>query len=94
MHPVETYLKSLQQIKSTGGATEETSYYPALSVLLDAVGGKLKPKVKSVSQLKNQGAGSPDYGLYTANQSQKSKDLQPMEGQLPDRGVIESQSHS
>ena len=78
MHPVETYLKELREIRSTGGAQPETSYYGALERLLNEVGKKLKPKVRCVSQLANAGAGAPDYGLYAAHQFQKAKDFEPL----------------
>lgn len=83
---VESYLAHLRQIKSTGGATGELSYYPALANLLDAVGGLLKPPVFCVSQLAEQGAGHPDFGLYTKQQLQNG---QPKQGQVPERGVVE-----
>jgi hypothetical protein len=89
MHPVETYLTHLARIHSTGAAVPETSYYAALENLLNEIGGKLKPEVRCVSQLKNAGAGSPDFGLYTANQFQRSKDAEPVPGALPERGVVE-----
>lgn len=89
MHPVENYLKSLSEIHGTGGATAETSYYPALESLLNEVGSKLKPRVRAVSQLANVGAGQPDFGLYTANQFQNTKDKLPIQGIAPERGVIE-----
>ena len=60
--------------------------YPALANLLHAVGGSLKPRVFPVSNLSDQGAGHPDFGLYAAKQVQKG---QPREGQTPERGVVE-----
>ena len=39
-----------------------------------------------VSQLAQQGAGHPDFGLYAARQVSKG---QPKQGQLPDSGVVE-----
>jgi hypothetical protein len=89
MHPVEKYLQEIQQIHSTGAAVPETSYYSALSELLNAVGARLKPKVRCIAQLKNKGAGSPDFGLYTSPQFQTSKDREPLPGQKPERGVVE-----
>ncbi|NQT18769.1 MAG: N-6 DNA methylase [Planctomycetes bacterium] len=89
MHPVEDYLVSLQQIHSTGGATKEESFYGALGKLLDEVGKKLKPKVRCVPQLKNIGAGEPDFGLYTADQFQRAGDEQPSNLLPPERGVVE-----
>jgi hypothetical protein len=34
MNPLETYLKEVRDIRATGAATEETSYYPPLANLL------------------------------------------------------------
>ena len=83
---VETYLTDLHRIRASGAATGERSYYPALNNLLDAVGATLKPKVRCVSELADQGAGHPDLGLYTARQMRKG---QRREGQIPERGVVE-----
>ncbi len=82
----EAYFEALRQVRASGGATGELSTYPALSNLLNAVGGALRPKVVCVSQLAQQGAGHPDFGLYAARQVQKG---QPHEGQLPECGVVE-----
>ena len=57
-----------------------------LANLLNAVGGALRPKVFCVQDLANQGAGYPDFGLYTTRQVQKGE-AKP--GQKPERGVIE-----
>lgn len=89
MHPVETYLKTLSEIHDTGGATAETSYYAAFETLLNEVGAKLKPKVRAVAQLSNMGAGSPDFGLFTANQFQRAKADHLIAGAIPERGVVE-----
>ena len=83
---VEDYFAELQRVRASGGATNELSYYPALSNLLNAVGGSLRPKVYCVSQLAQQGAGHPDFGLYRANQVQSAK---PRAGQTPEAGVVE-----
>ena len=88
---VETYLTDLRRIRASGGATGERSYYPALSTLLNAVGTTLKPKAFCVAELAAQGAGHPDFGLYTAKQVQRG---QPKEGQVPERGVVEVKSAS
>lgn len=89
LHPVETYLKDLSEIAGTGGGVAEESYYGALEALLNEIGKKLKPRVRCVPQLRNTGGGEPDFGLYAANQFQRAGDARPMEGQLPERGVIE-----
>ena len=83
---VEEYLAELRRIRATGGGTGELSYYPPLNNLLNAVGGSLRPTVYCVSQLAQQGAGHPDFGLYAARQVQGGK---PKRGQTPEGGVIE-----
>ena len=83
---VKDYLEDLRKIRASGGGTAETSYYPPLTNLLNAVGGTLKPKVFCISQLAQQGADHPDCGLFTANQIQKGH---PKKGQTPACGVVE-----
>ena len=85
---IEDYFDDLRKIRTSGGGTDERSYYPALTNLLNAVGGALRPKVFCVSELGHQGAGHPDMGLYAARQVQKG---QPKKGQSrkPDCGVVE-----
>jgi len=87
MHPLETYLRELTEIRGPG--VPETSYYPALRDLLNAVGDTLKPRVRCVINLTNQGAGIPDGGLFTADLLAKNPGAEPLKGLLPDRGAIE-----
>ena len=54
--------------------------------MLNTVGSALNSKVFCVGQLAEQGAGHPDFGLYTGRQVQKGK---PRTGQVPERGVVE-----
>ena len=86
---VETYFAELGRMRASGGATGERSSYGPLAKLLDAVGATLKPKVFCVVEPANQGAGHPDFGLYTSKQVQKGR---PRKGQLPERGVVEVKS--
>jgi hypothetical protein len=83
---VREYLSRMADIRGTGGATKETSYYSALENLLNHLGKELKPQVICNGQLRNQGADNPDFGLYTRSQIQGGE---PRKGQLPERGVIE-----
>jgi len=92
MNPLETYLQSLFVIHSSGSAVKETSYYGTLENLLNEVGKTLKPKVRCIINLQNQGAGLPDGGFYTADQFQKRTKVDPLEGQLPARGCFEVKS--
>src|SRR5579883_1823566 len=89
-HILEEYLTELKGIRATGGGVAETSYYPALSNLFNAVGKTLKPRVRCVMNLKNLGNGMPDGGLFTADQFQRSSEGVPKAGQLPARGAIEA----
>lgn len=92
MRPLETYLQELAQIRSSGANVKELSFYPALKELLDAAGNELKPKVRAVTNLRNQGAGMPDGGLFTASQLRRGADLEAVGGQMPERGAIEVKS--
>ena len=83
---VEAYFTELRLIRASGGATNERSLYVPLANLLNAVGGALRPKVFCVQELADQGAGHPDFGLYSTRQVQRGK---PKTGQKPERGVVE-----
>ena len=105
MGALETYLTAVRDTKLSGEGVSELSYYPALHALLEEVGGKLKPKVRCFMNLRNQGAGLPDGGLFTADQVRGSRaakggatgaaapaaapDLGALGGQKPARGAIE-----
>jgi len=89
-HPLETYLHDLYTLHSSGAGVPETSYYPALANFLNAIGRSLKPRVRCLINLADQGAGLPDGGLYTPDQFPKSSAPLPREGQLPSRGAIEA----
>jgi len=80
------YFARMADIRGTGGATKETSYYAPLENLLNHFGKALKPQVICNGQLHNDGAGNPDFGLYNKSQVQNGE---PRKGQLPERGVIE-----
>ncbi len=92
MNPLETYFKELIEIRSSGAAVKETSYYGPLANLLNEIGKTLKPKVKCLINLQNQGAGLPDGGFFTQDQFQKYTDAAPLTGQTPARGVMEVKS--
>lgn len=79
-----------KEVKSVSGAgVPETSYYPALSNLLNKVGDELKPKVSCVINPKNQGAGIPDGGLFTPDQLSPNQGIQIAQGPIPTRGALE-----
>lgn len=92
MDPVETYIRTLLNIHHTGEASKETSYYGALSNLLNEIGKTLKPMVHCVINPKNRGAGIPDGGLYTLEQ--KMLEDESPSTRIPARGAIEIKSTS
>ena len=60
MTPLETYIRELHDIRSSGAAVKETSSYGPLASLFNEIGKSLKPKVKCIINLQNRGAGLPD----------------------------------
>src|SRR5258708_39233035 len=62
-HALLTYLKRRREIKESGIATSERSYYPALDTLFNAIGESLTPKVLAIHDISDQGSGHPDYAL-------------------------------
>ena len=86
---LEEYLRELRDIRSSGAGVPETSYYTPLANLLNEVGKALKPRVRVISQLANQGAGQPDLGLFTTEQLKAAGGRDPLSGQSPNRGVVE-----
>jgi hypothetical protein len=85
---IRTYLQRMAEIRGTGGATSETSYYSALENLLNDLGKLLDPAVVCNGQLKSTGAGHPDFGLYSRRQCINGAP-KPGQGEVPERGVIE-----
>ena len=86
----------MQRDFGTGQAVKETSYYPALATLFNAVGASLSPKVFCTVHIQNKGAGLPDGGFFSASQrksAEKNSDAKAKENPLlvmnPERGVLE-----
>jgi hypothetical protein len=89
VHPIESYLEKLAEIRASGHATDETSYYPAIEALLAELGKTLRPRVVPVLQLKNRGAGLPDGGLFSQDQLRRRAKPDDFTAQPPNRGVVE-----
>ena len=87
MSPVERYLADLGAVHGAG--TAETSGYPALANLLNAVGDTLKPKIRAVIHPANSGAGLPDGGFFQAKELKHHPDETSLVNLKPDRGVLE-----
>lgn len=90
MHPVEKYLAELHAC--LGAGTPETSGYPALSNLLNAVGETLRPKIRAVIHPKDTGGKQPDGGLFSAKELRNCADGPSLLNITPERGVIEVKS--
>lgn len=88
MNPLTTYLRELRDIRSCGANVPETSFYGPLANLLNAVGRTRKPRVRCIINPKNQGAGIPDGGFFTADQLPRTGEPD-LHAQLPPRGVME-----
>ena len=89
---VAAYLAELRQVRASGGATRERSSYGPLGNLLNAVGDIPRPKVFCVQELADQGAGHPDFGLYSARQIRGWRGqsrTQAAQTQVPEFGVVE-----
>lgn len=69
--PVLAYLESLHAVRGTGKATEEQSYKSTLEALLNAIGEDFDPELLATMELKQEGAGQPDLGIF----EKKSKNL-------------------
>jgi hypothetical protein len=91
--PLEDYLREIRDIRRSGSAVPEASYYPALAALLDAVGATRRPKVRCIVN-PSHGAGIPDVGLFTPDQFQKASAEEPLPGTKPSRGVVEAKPTS
>jgi len=89
MDPVEIYIHELLDIRRSGEAVKETSYYGTLANLFNEIGKTLKPRVRCIINIKNRGAGIPDGGLFTHDQLQKVSEAERFISLIPARGAIE-----
>jgi hypothetical protein len=85
---IEGFFTDLRDTHVSGVGVKETSYYPSVSNLLNAIGKKLKPRVRCLIHPRSIGAGLPDGALITSDQKSLADD--PLaDGLIPSRGVIE-----
>src|SRR5690242_10348852 len=89
MPAVATYLGEMRRIHESGEASSETSFYPALSGLLNEVGSGLSPSVHCVLTPKNRGAGIPDGGLFLARGLDQTEPDELLAIRVPERGALE-----
>lgn len=86
--PLDLYLDEIRRIRATKAGTAETSYYPAVGTLLNAVGGRLKPRVFCLHHPSGS-AGIPDFGLFEQAQFRRGEDPDWAGTATPERGVVE-----
>ena len=87
--PLDLYLDDCRNVLAVGAGTAETSFYPALSSALNAVGRGLKPRIFALHHTSGKKAGIPDFGLFEVP-ARKGVELPEWEaGIKPQRGVIE-----
>lgn len=84
-------MESVARIHASGAGVPETSYYGALEQLFDRVGASLTPAITAVINLRDQGAGIPDGGLFAANQLARADGPRvAFDRQLPTHGAVEA----
>ncbi len=93
--PLDLYLDEIAKVKATKAGTKETSYYPAVAIVVNAVGHRLKPSVYCLHHPSGK-EGIPDFGLFEQTKFKKAEQPSWTEGISPERGVIEVKgaSHS
>jgi hypothetical protein len=89
MRDLARYLSEMGRIRESGEASSETSFYPALSQLLNQIGARLDPSVHCVITPKNRGGGIPDGGLFLKRSLHPDESEDPLAIRVPERGVIE-----
>jgi hypothetical protein len=87
--PLARFLEAVHAVHATGAAVPETSYYPAIARLLEDVGGLLSPKVRPVINIRDQGSGIPDGGLFVVRAGGPVTAADPMFASIPERGAVE-----
>ena len=87
--PLAMFLTSVSAVHGTGEAVPETSYYPAISRLLEDTGASLSPKVQPVINIKNRGSGIPDGGLFLVRTKGPISVDDPLSVSAPERGALE-----
>jgi len=83
------YLRAADAVHATGAGVPETSYYPAVSRLLEDVGATLHPRVRPIINIRNEGSGIPDGGLFVERPASPANVDDPMATTAPERGAIE-----
>ena len=87
--PLDLFLDGCARVRATGAGTAETSFYPAISDTLNAVGDQLSPKVLCLHHPSGGKAGIPDFGLFERTAFRKGEAPEWRGGVSPERGGVE-----
>ena len=87
--PLDLYLDVVRRIRATNAGTSETSYYPAIAGLLNAVGSRLRPRVFCLHHPSGD-AGIPHFGLFEQLQFRREEAPTWTEAVTPERGIVEA----
>ena len=85
---LDIYMDEVHRVRSTSAGTAETSYYPAIGLMLNSVGKSLRPQVYCLHH-PSGGAGIPDFGLFEQAQFQRGEAPSWTTALHPERGVVE-----
>lgn len=85
---LDHYLDEIRRVRMTNAGTGETSYYPAIAMLLNSVGERLSPRVYCLHHPSGN-AGIPDFGLFEQAQFSRGDGVTWSAGVNPERGVVE-----
>jgi hypothetical protein len=92
---LDVYFDEVRRIRATKAGTAETSYYPAIVMMLNRVGDVLRPKVFCPHHPSGD-SGIPDFGLFEQAQFKRDEAPEWTGAVNPERGVVEAKgaSHS
>jgi hypothetical protein len=90
---LNVYLDEVRRVRALNAGSGETSYYPALSALLNAAGDQLRPRVFCLHHVSGE-AGIPDFGLFEHTQFRRDETRAWVATVTPERGVVEAKGAS
>lgn len=63
MTAIEVYLNDVRRVRASKAHTSERSFYPALTALVNAIGGRLSPAMTAVSDPRGRSGDFPDIAI-------------------------------
>jgi hypothetical protein len=92
---LDVYLNEVHRVRDQKAGVPETSYYPAIGLMLNTVGDALRPRVFCLHHPSGDG-NIPDFGLFEQVQFKRDEAPEWTVRVDPERGVVEAKgaSHS